>query len=169
VPWHEPRRRNFNSTGTLGKIAVKHAKLPGVMNLSGGKFSATPAKFTVSNAKVNLQDASLTVDGSLESPDKAPLSLDATGSGAIGAQMTEWISRQIDWPEQLMLRSPLQVTHGHVVWKSDGDVLLQGNLTIAGGPRLSLDLLRGPKTMEVKELVIADDTQRARMTLDLEK
>src|SRR5262249_43655858 len=114
-PLDEPGRWNFNGTGTLGKIAVKHAKLPGAMNLSGGKFSATPAKFTVSNAKVNLLDASLTVDGSLENPDKAPLSLDATGSGAIGAKTTEWISRQIQLPKQLMLRSPLQVSKGRVI------------------------------------------------------
>ena len=76
-PLDEPSRWDFNSTGTLGKIAVKHSKLPAVMNLSGGKFNATPAKLTVSNAKINLLDAALTVDGSLESPDKAPLGLDA--------------------------------------------------------------------------------------------
>ena len=28
-PLDEPSRWDFNSTGTLGKIAVKHAKLPG--------------------------------------------------------------------------------------------------------------------------------------------
>ena len=105
---------------------MKHAKLPAVMNLSGGKFSATPAKFTVSNAKVNLLDAALTVDGSLESPDRAPLSLDATATGTIGAQMTEWISRQIDWPKQLTLRSPLQLTKGRMLWKKDGDVAFTG-------------------------------------------
>src|SRR5262249_18122846 len=164
-----PSRWNFNSTGTLGKIAVKHAKLPGVMNLSSGKFSATPAKFTVSNAKVNLQDASLTVDGSLESPDKAPLSLDATGSGAIGAKMTEWISRQIDWPKQLMLRSPLQVSKGRVIWQDGGDVAFQGNLTVAGGPQLSVDLVQGFQTLEAKEITITDGRQNARMTLDLKK
>ena len=144
-PLDEPSRWDFNSTGTLGKIAVKHAKLPAVMNLSGGKFNATPAKFTVSNAKVNLLDAALTIDGSLESPDKAPLSLDATASGAIGAQMTEWVSRQIDWPKQLMLRSPLQVTKSRVLWKEGGDVAFQGSLTVAGGPQLSLDLVQGAR------------------------
>ena len=142
---------------------------PAVMNLTGGKFSATPAKFTVSNAKVNLLDASLTVDGSLESPDGAPLSLDATASGAIGAQMTEWISRQIDWPKQLTLRSPLQLTKSRVLWKKDGDVAFTGDLTVAGGPRLSLDMVRAPQTMLVKEIVVADGTQIARMTLDLKK
>ena len=139
------------------------------MNLAGGKFSATPAKLTVSNTKVNLLDASLTVDGSLESPDKAPLSLDATASGAIGAQMTEWISRQIDWPKQLTLRSPLQLTKSRVLWKKDGDVAFTGDLTVAGGPRLSLDMVRAPQTMLVKEIVVADGAQIARMTLDLKQ
>ena len=73
-PLDDPGGWDFTSAGALGKIAVKHAKLPAVMNLSGGKFNATPAKFTVSNAKVNLLDAALTVDGSLENPDRAPLS-----------------------------------------------------------------------------------------------
>ena len=168
-PLDDPGRWDFTSAGTLGKIAVKHAKLPGVMNLTGGKFSATPAKFTVSNAKVNLLDASLSVDGSLESPDRAPLSLDATASGAIGAQMTEWISRQIDWPKQLTLRSPLQLTKSRVLWKKDGDVAFTGDLTVAGGPRLSLDMVRAPQTMLVKEIVVADGTQIARMTLDLKQ
>src|SRR5215467_14038032 len=168
-PLDEPSRWNFNSTGTLGKIAVKHAKLPGVMNLSGGKFSATSAKFTVSNAKVDLLDASLTIDGSLENPDKAPLSLDATGSGAIGAQMTEWISRQINWPKQLMLRSPLQVSTGRVIWQDGGDVAFQGSITVAGGPQLSVDLVQGFQTLEAKQITITDGRQNARMTLDLKK
>src|SRR5215831_4305159 len=168
-PLDEPSRWNFNSTGTLGKVAVKHAKLPGMINLSSGKFSATPAKFTVSNAKADLLDASLTVDGSLESPDKAPLSLDATGSGAIGAKMTEWIRRQIDWPKQLMLRSPLQVSKGRVIWQDGGDVAFQGSLTVAGGPQLSVDLVQGFQTFEAKQITITDGRQNARMTLDLKK
>jgi hypothetical protein len=139
------------------------------MNLSSGKFSATPAKFTVSNAKADLLDASLTVDGSLESPDKAPLSLDATGSGAIGAKMTEWISRQIDWPKQLMLRSPLQVSKGRVIWQDGGDVAFQGSVTVAGGPQLSVDLVQGFQTLEAKQITITDGSQNARMTLDLKK
>src|SRR5215510_6396353 len=168
-PLDEPSRWNFNSTGTLGKIAVKHAKLPGVINLSSGKFNATPAKFTVSNAKADLLDASLTVDGSLENPDKAPLSVDATASGAIGAQMTEWISRQINWPKQLMLRSPLQVSKGRVIWQDGGDVAFQGTVTVAGGPQLSVDLVQGFQTLEAKQIAITDGRQSALMTLDLKK
>ena len=168
-PLDEPSRWDFASSGTLGKIAVKHAKLPAVMNLSGGNFNATPAKFTVSNAKVNLLDAALTVDGSVESPAKEPLSVDATAAGTIGADMTGWLSRQFELPKMLMLRSPLQVTKSRVFWKQGGDIAFQGSTTVAGGPRLSLDLVRGPQTLEVKELVIANGAQHARMTLDLEK
>ncbi len=168
-PLNEPSRWNFTTTGTLSNIAVKHAQLPAVMSLSGGKFNGTPTKLTFSGAKVNLLDASLIVNGSLESPAEAPLSIDATATGTFGADMTGWLSHQIELPKEFMLRSPLQLTKGRVLWKQGADVAFQGNVTVAGGPRLSLDLVRGSQTVEVKELVISDGAQHARMTLDIEK
>ena len=166
-PLDQPSQWDFSSTGSVSGIAVKHANLPGVMNVSGGSLSATPAKLTVSDAKVNLLDASVTVEGFLQGFNEAPLSLDATATGAIGGEVAGWLSRQIELPKELMLRSPLQVTKGHVLWKEGGDVAFQGDLTVAGGPRLSLDLVRAPQTVEVKEILIADGEQRARMTFDI--
>jgi AsmA-like C-terminal region len=168
-PLDDPSLWDFTSAGTLGKIAVKHAKLPGVMNLSGGKFSATPAKLTVSNTKVNLLDAALTVDGSLETQERAPQNLEVAATGSLGAEMTGWLSRQIELPKRLMLRSPLQLTKGRLLWKKDSDVAFTGDLTVAGGPRLSLDLVRAAQTVQVKELVVADRAQHARMTLNLKR
>ena len=168
-PLDDPSRWDFTGAGTLGEIAVKHAKVSGVMQVSAGRFSATPEKLAVSNAKVNLLDASVTVDGSLESPDQAPLSLDATATGSIGAQMTAWLSRAIQLPEMLMLRSPLQVTQGRVFWRKDRDISFRGELTVADGPELAFDVVRGPQALSVKELIIADGPQRARMTLDLRR
>ncbi len=168
-PLDQPSQWDFSSTGSVRGIAVKHAKLPGVMNVSGGSLSATPAKLTVSDAKVNLLDASVTVEGFLQGFNEAPLSLDATATGTIGGKMTEWLSGQIEVPKELMLRSPLQMTKGRVLWKEGGDVAFQGDLTVAGGPRLSLDLVRAPQTLEVKEILIADGEQRAHITFDLER
>ena len=166
-PLDDPSRWDFTSAGTLDEIAVQHAKLPGVMHLPGGTFRATPAKLTVSDTRVNLLDASLTVDGSLERPETAPLSLEAAAAGSIGAEMTGWLSRHIGLPEQFLLRSPLQLTTGRVLWKKDGDVGFRGELIVARGPHLSLDVVRAPHAVEVKEILIADGERRARMTLDL--
>ena len=168
-PLDQPDRWDFSSTGNVDGIIVKHAKLPGLMNLSTGRFSATPAKLTVSNARIRLLDASVNVGGVLESLDKAPLTLDATVTGTVGAQMTGWLSRQIELPKLLMLRPPLQVTKSRVLWKEGGDAAFQGNLTVAGGPRLSLDVVRGPQTVEAKEIIITDGGQSARMTFDLDR
>ena len=168
-PLDQPSRWDFSSTGTVQGIAAKTAKLPGVMNVSGGRFNATPAKLTVSNANVRLLDAAVTVEGFLEGFNEAPLNLDATATGTIGGKMTEWLSRQIEVPKPLMLRSPLQVTKGRVLWKEGGDVAFQGDLTVAGGPRLSLDLVRGLQTLKAKQIVITDGGQSARMTFDLDR
>ena len=168
-PLDQPSQWDFSSTGSVSGIAVKHANLPGVMNVSGGSLSATPTKLTVSDARINLLDASVTVEGFLQGFNEAPLSLDATATGAIGGEVAGWLSRQIELPKELMLRSPLQVTKGHVLWKEGGDVAFQGDLTVAGGPRLSLDLVRAPQSVEVKEILIADGEQRAHITFDLER
>jgi hypothetical protein len=40
-PLNDPNKWDFSGAGTLGKIALKHAKLPAVMSLSGGTFDAT--------------------------------------------------------------------------------------------------------------------------------
>ena len=168
-PLDDPSRWDFSSAGTLGKIAVKHAKLPAVMNLSGGTFDATPARLMVSNVKVDLLDASLTVDGSVESPYQAPPSLEATAAGNIGAEMTGWLARQVEMPKQFMLRSPLQVSKSRVLWKKDGDVAFAGDLRIAGGPQISFDLVRGPETLVAKEILIVDGDRRARITVALKK
>ena len=165
----DPNQWDFSGAGTLGKIALKHAKLPAVMNLSGGTFNATPARLTLASAKVNLLDASLTVDGSVESPYQEPPRLEATAAGSVGADMTGWLARQIDLPKQFMPRSPLQVNKSRVLWKKDGDVSFAGDLRIAGGPLLSFDLVQGPQTLIAKEILVVDGERRARMTLALEK
>jgi hypothetical protein len=168
-PLDDPNQWDFNGTGTLGKIAVKHARLPGVMNLSNGTFSATPARLTVSNAQVNLLDASLTVDGSVESPYQAPPSLEGAAAGSIGAEMTGWLAGQVEMPKQFMIRSPLQVSTSRVLWKKDGDVAFAGDLSVAGGPQISFDIVRGPQTLEAKEILIVDGERRAHMTVVLKK
>ena len=68
-----------------------------------------------------------------------------------------------------MLRSPLQVSNGRVLWKKDDAVAFKGELTPAGGPRLSLDIVRGPQAVEVKEIRITDGERQARITLNLQK
>ena len=168
-PLDDPNQWDFSAAGTLGKIAVKHAKLPAVMNVSSGTFDATPARLTVSNVQVDLLDASLTVDGSVESPYQAPPSLEATAAGSIGAEITGWLAGQVEMPNQFMLRSPLQVSKSRVLWKKDGDVAFAGDLRIAGGPQISFDLVRGPETLVAKEILVVDGDRRARITVALKK
>jgi hypothetical protein len=168
-PLDDPNQWNFSVAGTPGKIALKHAKLPAVMNLSGGTFNATPARLTVSNVKVDLLDASLTVDGAVESPYQAPPSLEAAGAGSIGADMTGWLAGQVEMPKQFTIRSPLQVSKSRVLWKKDGDVAFAGDLRVAGGPQISFDIVRGPQILEAKEILIVDGERRAHMTLALKK
>lgn len=166
-PLDDPSRWEFTVAGSLDTIALRHAALPGTMQLSGGTFRATPAVFTISKTRIDVLDASLTLDGSLHSSDMMPLGLEAAAAGSIGAEMAGWMSRQIGLPEQFLLRSPLQLATSRVSWQKDGRVGFRGELAVARGPHLSLDVVRAPHAVEVKELLVADGKRRARMTLDL--
>src|SRR5262245_12521532 len=83
--------------------------------------------------------------------------------------MNGWFGRQFELPKQFILRPPLQVSNGRLLWKEGGDVAFQGNITVSGGPQLSLDLVRGLQGIEAKQIMIADRGQSAHMTLDLKK
>ncbi|MBI4522286.1 MAG: AsmA-like C-terminal domain-containing protein [Deltaproteobacteria bacterium] len=168
-PLNDPKRWDFRGAGSVDGMAVKHEKLPGVMKIARGGFSAAPAKFTFAGAKVEMLDASLIVDGFLEGSNETSLFLEATAAGTIGAQMTGWLSHQAALPGQLALRPPLRLTDSRVLWRKGGDVYFRGEVTFGDEPRIYLDVVRGSRMVAFKELAVVDGKQRARITLDLER
>ena len=108
------------------------------------------------DAKVQLLDASLSAGGVVENWRKAPLRVEATASGITGERMMEWVRRQMEIPADYMLRSPLEFSAGRVAWRDDGDFSFNGKLTVAHGPRLSIDMARNLRSFTIKELLIDD-------------
>jgi hypothetical protein len=164
----DPGSWSFKATGRLNNLAVEHAGLPGVVTVTGGSLLAAPGRLVVSQAKVSVLDAALTVDGTVESGRDTPLRVEATGTGSIDAQMTAWLQHQLGLPAGFALRSPVRVSRGRVRWQGGGDVAVQGSLRVGSGPGLDIDLVRSRGALEVKEVVVTDGDQRARLTLDLD-
>jgi hypothetical protein len=105
--------------------------------------------------------------GTYENTRGDPLKLEIRGSGIIGEQMTQWLSRRIELPEEMMLRSPLKVTAERIAWQAAGDISFRGQVTIAGGPQLFLDAVKEPKRVVLRNLTVDDGARRAQMTLQL--
>ena len=168
-PLRDPAAWVWTGAGTLDNIAIQHADLPGALSISGGTFRATPKQLAVDKATLGMLDSSLTIDGSMESPGKASLDVEVRGTGSVGAQMVAWLKREMDVPDRFAPRAPVQVTDARLRWKEGGDVALQGDLTIAAGPRVTVDLVRGAHALEVKQATITDGGHTAHLALELGK
>ena len=77
--------------------------------------------------------------------------------------MTEWLSHQIQWPEELKLRSPLKIAAEQLAWRAGGNISFNGQVTAAGGPQLSLVAVKNPQWLGVQNLTIQDGDRRARV------
>ena len=166
-PLDDPSRWEFRGRGKVEEILVKHARLPAPLAVTQGTFDVTHEKITVADAKVQLLDASMTGGGVVENWRKAPLRIEATASGITGGRMMEWVWRQTEMSADYMLQSPLEFSTGRVAWRDDGDFSFNGKLTVAHGPRLSIDMARSLRSFTIKELSIDDAGQSARAMFDL--
>ena len=168
-PLNDPRRWDFTGKGKVEKILIKHAQLPAAVAITQGTFDASHEKLTYADAKVELLDASLTASGVVENWRKAPLRLEATVSGIAGARMMDWGRRQTEVPAAYMLRSPLEFSESRVAWRDDTDFSFNGKLTVADGPRISLDMTRNLHRLTVKELLIDDGGKSSRATFESDR
>jgi hypothetical protein len=165
----DPAQWNFSAAGSVETLSVNHASLPAPLTVARARFAATPAKLTLSDAETEILDARLTVGGYLEKSKKAPLTLDAAATGIVGAEMKEWLARQTGLPEQMKLRAPLKVGAGRVRWREGGEFSFVGNFTVANGPKVSVDVTRSARAVEVRELTLEDGERRVRMAVKVEK
>ena len=168
-PLDDPSRWDFTGRGKVDGILIKHAQLPAAVAITEGTFDASHEKLMFADAKVALLDASLSAGGVVENWRKAPLRLEATVSGVTGEKMLEWVRRRMEIPADYMLRSPLEFPAGRVSWRDDGEFSFNGKLTVAHGPRLSIDMARNLRSFTIKELLIDDAGRSARATFESDR
>ncbi|MGE5305147.1 MAG: AsmA-like C-terminal domain-containing protein [Alphaproteobacteria bacterium] len=167
--YDDPAGWAFASAGRFDHVEITHDDLPGRVTVSRGKFDAKQGQIKFSDAAAVMSDASLIASGTFEYQKGGASQFDIGGTATIGAQMTEWLSRRVDLPEALQLRSPVKIAAGHLAWHAGGDISFRGRVTVAGGPQLSLDAVKQPQRLAVQNLTIDDGGRRARMTLQLAK
>ena len=161
--YDDPAAWIFASAGRFHGVEITHADLPGPVTVTRGQFTANQEKVHFSETAIAIADASWFGAGTLEYLKEAPRFFVAKGTGAIGAQMTEWLSHQIGWPEELKLRSPLKIAAERLAWRADGNISFNGQVTAAGGPQLSLVAVKNPQWLGVQNLTIEDGDRRARV------
>jgi hypothetical protein len=164
-----PAGWTFASTGNFSQVEIAHTDFPERITLSRGKFTARQGRITFSDTTAAMSDASLIAGGTYEYGRDGSGQLETSGTATVGGQMTRWIGRHIELPEELILRSPLTIAAGRLAWRAGGDIAFRGQMTVAGGPQISLDVTKQPERLAVQKFSITDDGRRAGMTFRLAK
>jgi hypothetical protein len=165
--YDEPAAWAWASTGSFNQVEIQRAEFPERITLSRGQLTADQGRIIFSGTAASLSDASFVADGIFEHKQGTATQFEAHGKGHIGAQMTHWLSRFAAVPDDVKLRSPLTITAGRVAWRVSGDMSFAGQVIIAAGPQLSIDVVKQPQRLSVQNLTIDDGGRRARLALQL--
>ena len=165
--YDDPARWNFATTGAFDQVEIQHFDFPGGLVVSRGKFDANERRILLSDAAAAISDAALSGAGRFEYPKGEPVRFEISGRATVGEQMTPQLSRYIELPKDVRLRSPLQIVTERLAWAAGGDISFLGQLDVAGGTLLSVDAVKRPQELAIKNLTVDDDDRRARMTFQL--
>jgi len=167
--YDNPAGWTFASAGTLNQVEIRHADFPGRIRLAHGKFAANHGRVRFSDVSAAMSDGALIASGTFEYAKGGLSQIETSATGTVGALMTQWISHQVELPEDLGLRSPLKISAGRLAWRAGGDISFRGQVTVAGGPQLALDVVKQPHGLDLRNLTIDDGVRRARMTFQRTK
>jgi hypothetical protein len=165
--YDDPAGWTFASTGRLDQVEMTHEHLPGRISLARGQFTASQGRIVFSETSAAMLDASLVAGATFEFKKSQPLQLTMSGTGTLGAQIVQWLSRFVELPQELQLRSPLEIDTERLAWRAGGDISFRGRVTVAGGPQLTIDAVKQPQGLALRNLAIDDGDRRSRMTLQL--
>ncbi len=163
-PLARPAAWQFKIKGHMENVAVAAPGFPGTVEVKRGNFEAGREQLSLSDFDVRFQDASLMISGvlnhSLEGLDRADLSL----QGEMGKLSVLRVSELIHLPHEARIRSPLSVSHTHLLWERNGKTSFSGNLGVKRGPEISVDVLSKRDELLVKQLAIRDARSNASLS-----
>lgn len=168
-PLLRPPDWRLKTGGRVKDLAVNSALLPGMLTISGGELEADPRKLTLRNAQAEIMDARLRLTGVLEGYTAGLNRLETTLSGNMGPDAVRWASSLANLPPEISPRPPLSISRAHLIWERGAEVSFAGDLGVAGGGDISLDLLKGPNGLEIKRLTIKDEESDAFFKLHLQE
>jgi hypothetical protein len=172
-PLFKPDAWQWETRGEIKHLAADTSLLPGPIEVVGGNFDAmkdtTEQRFSFRDAHLTMLDASLNVSGVLGDFLKGLNETDITLQGKMGRKATQWVSDAIGLPSQYKIRPPLSIAEGHLLWDRGAKASFIGDLVLQNGPKVSLDILRNPEELIIKNLLVEDVDSQATLKLHLKQ
>ncbi|MFC1822553.1 AsmA-like C-terminal domain-containing protein [Thermodesulfobacteriota bacterium] len=163
----------FQTVGEFDGIALNTNLLPGPIKLDGGRFEAVGdsnhQKATFNDIHINMLDTSLKAGGTLNNFLKGLGKTEITLDGDIGSKTTNWVAQKIKLSPEIVVPSHLTISDTRLTWNQDAAISVAGELAMEDGPRVSFDILRNPKMLIIRDLLVRDETSHASLSLKLKE
>ena len=85
----------------------------------------------------------------------------------MGPQGLEKISTLAQLPPEFRVRPPVSILEGQVGWEKSGKTSLRAKVAVKEGPRVSIDMLSSAEAINVRQLLIEDETSKASASFSL--
>ena len=148
----------------LENLFLNAAFVPGPLRISNARVEADTGSIRFSNAAVNIMDLDLNMTGKLAGPIADVRRFETTLSGTLGSQGMRYLYSTFDIPEDFLLR-PMRAQSGHALWEKNNGISFDGKLFFPEGPGVSLDVSYGPGRLNIRKLLVEDETARASIGL----
>ncbi|NIR13975.1 MAG: hypothetical protein GWN86_08485, partial [Desulfobacterales bacterium] len=172
-PLLEPKSWFLEMKGAFSEVAIDTSLFPGPVRINRGSFEAfeelRTQKILFRDAQISMLDARFKVSGSVHNHLKGIDRVDLVLDGKMGPQVNSWVSKEINMPAELTLRSPLSVSKVHVAWDKDSRTAFTGDLVIQNGPKLSLDIIQRSHELKLNKLHLQDKDSNASLALDIQE
>lgn len=146
----------FKAGGMVDNLTVNTEILPHPITLKTGKFDIARDVIGLKDVSATLADSTMLVTGKVNGFFENLHSLDLFISGHFGPQGNRDIATIAALPLSMRAIANLTVNSSHLVWEKDTRTAFTGELNLASGPRVKIDLVRTPKEIENCELAIKD-------------
>lgn len=155
---------SVDASGTFKEVLVSSPSLP-TLSIPSGRFAVGDDAVRVSDAAIRTLDASLLASGVWKGWRGGERSLEAAANGTIGPDAVRWGWGRASLPAELLPAAPIALNRVRVALARGGAFSASGDLVVAGGPRLALDVAGDGKKVDIRNLTVADGDATASMAL----
>ncbi|MBU0988589.1 MAG: AsmA-like C-terminal domain-containing protein [Proteobacteria bacterium] len=160
-PLSDPKRWRFNTECDIRDLLLDSSLLPGPVAVAEGSVAASSETLALKQAKLRILDARLDLSGMAKGYMRGINRIEANVNGHMGLDAIGFVSKLTRLPDVFKINSPVTISKGQLVWNKDAETAFKGDLLVAEGPDISLDLVKTPRILKVEKLHIKDSTSNA--------
>ncbi len=151
----------LKASGLVEDVVVENKQLKGPLSLKTGAFEIDGDEVTLKGINAVMADSSLSISGNITGYLDHVKKLDLQLSGRLGPAGNKIAASLAGFPQALRAISNLEVQSSRLTWDNEPKTTFKGQMQLAAGPRITVDLVKTPRELSIENLVIKDEDSDA--------